>query len=111
MCRHVTLKNGCTINEVPQPVAKPKTVLGVEQKNTALAQVLSSRTFHKSDLLIRFLRYICEREIADESDRITEYSIATEALGRPADFSPEADSSVRSRAHALRRKLEDCYRE
>jgi hypothetical protein len=82
-----------------------------EQKAAALAHVLTSRTFQKSDLLIRFLRFVCEKELAGESTGITEYSIATEALGRSADFSPEADSSVRSRAHALRRKLEDCYRE
>jgi hypothetical protein len=82
-----------------------------EEKLAALQHVLTSRTFQKSDLLIRFLRFIGEKEIAGEGDQITEYSIAIEALGRPADFSPEADSSVRSRAHALRRKLEDCYRE
>jgi hypothetical protein len=61
--------------------------------------------------LIRFLRFVGEKEIAGQGDQITEYSIAIEALRRPAGFSPETDSSVRSRAHALRRKLEDCYRE
>lgn len=73
--------------------------------------MLGSRTFQKSELLIRFLKYICEQELNGQASKITEYGIATEALGRQADFSPESDSSVRSRAHALRRKLEDCYRE
>src|SRR5258706_100322 len=34
---------------------------------------------------------------------------ATNALHRPADYSPGEDSSVRSRAHALRRKLQEYY--
>lgn len=94
-----------------QSAAKTKTPPTAEEKTLALEQVLSSRTFHRSDLLIKFVKYVCERELAGQADQITEYSIATEALGRPGDFAPEADSSVRSRAHALRRKLEDCYRE
>ena len=96
---------------MPLSAAKPIVGLTAGEKTVALQQVLSSRTFQKSDLLIKFLKFVCEKEAAGQSDLITEYSIATEGLGRPADFSPEADSSVRSRAHALRRKLEDCYRE
>jgi hypothetical protein len=95
---------------MPPSVAKPSPVPS-EEKRAALAHVIAGRTFQKSDLLIRFLKYICEKEIAGQAQDISEYTVATEALGRPSDFSPEADSSVRSRAHALRRKLEDCYRE
>ncbi len=86
-------------------------ILSAAEKLAALNQVLSSRTFHKSDLLIKFLKYVCEKEIAGETDRLSEYWIATEALGRGKDFSPDRDSSVRSRAHALRKKLEACYRD
>ncbi len=89
----------------------PAGLVSPDDKRFALEQVLKSHTFQKSELLIRFLKYICECEISGNAGTITEYSIATGALGRPKDFSPEADSSVRSRAHALRRKLEDYYRE
>ena len=80
-----------------------------EQKRTAVDQVLASETFARADQLRRFLRYICDMEIAGRSQQITEYSIATEALGRAPDYSPGDDSSVRSRAHALRQKLQEFY--
>lgn len=88
-----------------------KTGFSTEEKSEALEHVLTSRTFQKSDLLKQFLNYVCHKEMAGEGGEITEFCIATEALGRPQDFSPDEDSSVRSRAHALRKKLDDYYRE
>jgi hypothetical protein len=71
--------------------------------------VLDSETFARSDQLRSFLRYVGEMAIAGRSREITEYLIAVEALGRPSDFSPAEDSSVRGRAHELRRKLQKYY--
>jgi hypothetical protein len=71
--------------------------------------VLDSDTFARSDQLRSFLRYVGDMAIAGRSREITEYLIAVEALGRPADFSPADDSSVRGRAHELRRKLQKYY--
>ena len=48
-------------------------------------------------------------EIAGRADEIKEYSIATEALGHPAAYSPGDGSSVRNRAHSLRHKLQEYY--
>jgi hypothetical protein len=83
--------------------------LSAEQKRSALQAVLDSETFARSDQLRSFVRYIGEMAIAGRSREITEYLIAVEALGRPADFSPAGDSSVRGRAHELRRKLQKYY--
>jgi hypothetical protein len=80
-----------------------------EEKRDSLEKVLQSSTFERADLLRRFLRYICEREIAGRADEINEYTIATDALGRPSTYSPGEDSSVRSRAHAVREKLAAFY--
>src|SRR5882672_867214 len=80
-----------------------------EQKRHALEQVLQGATFARADQLKRFLRYVCEMEIAGRAQEIKEYSIATEALGRSAAYSPGDGSSVRSRAHALRQKLQEFY--
>jgi hypothetical protein len=82
---------------------------GREEKEKAFEAVLKSRTFSRSDQLQGFLRYICELELAGRGHEITEYSIATEALNRPSDYAPGEDSSVRSRAHSLRRKLQEFY--
>ena len=38
-----------------------------------------------------------------------EYLIGVEALGRPNAYSTDEDSSVRRRAYALRRKLDEVY--
>jgi hypothetical protein len=80
-----------------------------EMKRYALQEVLQSNTFERSELLKRFLRYVCEMEIAGRLDEINEYTIGIEALGRPASYSPAGDSSVRSRAHAVREKLAIFY--
>lgn len=79
------------------------------EKIEALDQILQSRTFARSDLLKKFLRYVLEMEDSGRGSEITEYSIGIEALGRPVTYSPADDSSVRGRAHDLRQKLEHFY--
>lgn len=81
-----------------------------QEKLQALALVLQSETFARSDQLRRFLRYVSEMENAGRGAEITEYSIGIEALGRPASYSPTDDSSVRGRAHDLRQKLDSFYK-
>lgn len=80
-----------------------------EQKRAALEAVLHSQTFARADQLKSFLRYVCEMEMAGRGHDLTEYLIAVEALGRPADYSPGDDSAVRTRAFALRKKLQEFY--
>jgi hypothetical protein len=48
-------------------------------------------------------------EFAGREADIHEYLIGTEALGRRKDFSPQDDSTVRSRAYSLRQKLQEYY--
>jgi len=64
----------------------------------------------RSEQLKNFLRYVCELEIDGRGREIKEHSIGTEALSRPASYSPANDSSVRRRAFELRSKLEEIYR-
>src|SRR6185436_5730384 len=62
-----------------------------------------------ADQLKCFLKYVCEMEMAGRGQELTEYSIGIEALGRPANYSPGDDSAVRTRAFALRKKLQEFY--
>ncbi len=87
----------------------PEHTFSSEEKQQALTLVLHSQVLARADQLRKFLRYICEMEEAGRAEEITEYSIGTEALGRPRDYSPAADSGVRGRAHDLRQKLEQFY--
>jgi hypothetical protein len=79
------------------------------EKRAALEQVLQSVTFTRASQVRNFLRYICEMEIAGRGAALHEYLIAVEAMGRPAAYSTDSDSSVRRRAYALRQKLESVY--
>src|SRR4029079_19206045 len=47
--------------------------------------------------------------MAGRGHELTEYLIGIEALGRPATYSPGDDSAVRTRAFALRKKLQEFY--
>jgi hypothetical protein len=80
-----------------------------EQKCAALGAVLHSDTFARADQLKNFLKYVCEMEMAGRGHELTEYLIGIEALGRPASYSPGDDSAVRTRAFALRKKLQEFY--
>ena len=79
------------------------------EKRAALEQVLQSATFNRANQVRNFLRYICEMELAGRGATLHEYLIAVEAMGRPAAYSTDSDSSVRRRAYALRQKLESVY--
>jgi hypothetical protein len=81
----------------------------LEEKQAALEAVLASQTFARSEQLRAFLRFVCEREMAGQASELTEYVIGTKALGRPEDFSPLEDSSVRTRAYELRQRLQKHY--
>jgi len=80
-----------------------------EQKEQALREILESAAFRRAEILKSVLEFLCAQEAAGRAHAVTEYEIGVHALGRPADFSTETDSSVRTRIHALRRKLEDYY--
>jgi hypothetical protein len=83
--------------------------IALERKRKALEEALQSAVFARSEQLRGFLTFICELEIAGRAGEISEYAIATEALGRPKDYNCAEDSAVRNRAHALRQKLQELY--
>jgi hypothetical protein len=84
-----------TPKEVTRPVVTTLSPLHIssEEKRQALERVLKSQTFSRSDQLKRFLQYICDEEISGNAQHLNEYSIAVEALGRPANYSRNITSS------------------
>ncbi|WP_321470300.1 hypothetical protein [uncultured Paludibaculum sp.] len=80
-----------------------------EQKQQALKSILESAAFRRSDQSKALLEYLCQQEQQGRAHAVTEYEIGVQALGRPADFAPETDSSVRTRVHSLRKKLDEYY--
>ena len=86
-------------------------VVSDDEKRQALARVLESRTFGRSDQLRAFLRYVCEAELEGRAHQLNEYALGVSVLGRKEGYSPGEDSSVRSRAYELRNKLKSYYRD
>jgi hypothetical protein len=82
-----------------------------DEKRLVLKKALESRTFARSEQLRLFLQFVCEAEFRGAKAGITEYVIGVEVLHRPSTYSPSEDSSVRTRAHELRQKLEKLYAE
>jgi hypothetical protein len=76
----------------------------------SVAAILSSETFRRSDQLKRLILYLVEQAEQGRIHEVTEYELGTKALGRPQDFSPDTDSTVRTRMHSLRLKLDEYYR-
>jgi len=90
-------------------VALPE--IAVDEQRLALARVLDSRTFSRSDQLRAFLRYVCEAAFEGRAHELNEYALGVSVLGRRAGYSPSEDSGVRTRAYELRNKLKAYYRD
>ena len=74
-----------------------------------LDRVLTSSTFTGSPRLSRFLRFVVERTLAGEGERLKEYVIGVEVFDRDGEYDPRVDSIVRVEAGRLRTKLEEYY--
>jgi hypothetical protein len=84
--------------------ARPRT-----EEREALSRLLASGCLERSPNLERILVYLCNKYFDGEAGEIKEYHIATEVLGRPADFDPKQNSIVRVEMHRLRRRLREYY--
>jgi len=72
-------------------------------------RVTQSSVLHGSEALCRLLRYLAAQALAHPGIPVKEYQLATEVFGRPADFDPRMDSTVRVQTGRLRSKLAEYY--
>ena len=72
-------------------------------------KLLSSHALHGSESLCKLLRYLADHALEHPAAPPKEYQIATEVFGRPGDFDPHVDSTVRVQAGRLRGKLAEYY--
>ena len=84
--------------EVPEVEQNSKT-------QRELEDVLASPSFKKAPTLSKLLSYLWERR----NEEVSEYAIATEALGRKPDFDPREDATIRVLVSRLRLRLKDFY--
>src|SRR5215213_5468620 len=75
-----------------------------------LERVLSSAVFKKAERSSALLRFIVEQTLNGGADRLKEYTLGAEALGRGESFDPRTDPVVRAEASRLRGRLEQYYK-
>jgi len=84
-------------------------VVTEEHKAEAVRRIAGSLTFHRADILRTLLGYLHAQEMLGRAHEVTETEIALKVMGRGPAFTPESDSSVRTRFLALRKKLDEYY--
>jgi TolB-like protein len=75
-----------------------------------LKNILESKLFSNSPIICRFLEFVVEHKLAGKENELKEYTIALHVLGRPLDFNPRLDASVRIHANRLRKMLQAYYK-
>ncbi len=91
----------------PRPVIDPR--LAPAELWRQVPKLLADTDRFGSDSQRRLLDYLAQRKIESPETSLREHQIATEALGRPADFDPRADAIVRAQIGRLRGKLQEYY--
>lgn len=74
-----------------------------------LDSILKSRHFRSRRVLRSFLHYVVTQTLTDNAEKITQYTIAVEGLGKSADFNCATDPLIRIQAGRLRKLLEEYY--
>jgi hypothetical protein len=75
-----------------------------------LERILHSESFRNTQNLRVLLAYLAEKSLNDKAQELKEYTIGVEAFGKPADYNPQLDASVRVQTGKLRQRLEEYYR-
>ncbi len=80
------------------------------EEREELERILNDPEISRSQSLVRFLSFICNKYFDGQTDDIREYTIAVEALGRKeSSFDSHIDPIVRVTARSLRKKLWKIY--
>ncbi len=88
------------------------TLVPSSEKEICLEQIdklVKSHVLHGSESLCKMLQYLAHHVLDHPGVSIKEYQIATEVFGRPSDFDPHLDATVRVQAGRLRSKLAEYY--
>jgi len=95
--------NGSGLLPVLNPEAPEIEPIGKTQ--CELEDVLASDAFKRAPTLSKLLTYLWEQR----NREVSEYAIATEGMGRKADFEPRVDATVRVLVSRLRLRLKEFY--
>src|SRR5271163_4473023 len=82
---------------------------GPERFFQQIDNIIKSHSLRGSESLCKLLQYLAKQSLYHPEAPLKEYQIATEVYGRPADFDPQSDSTIRVQAGRLRLKLAEYY--
>lgn len=91
------------------PPAEPKNSLAEDQRWQVAERIAASPGFQKSARLRELLLYITEQTLLGRASQLTEHEIGHAIFGKPVDYSPLDDSSVRVHARQLRLRLHEYF--
>ena len=74
-----------------------------------LERMLQSEVFRNASRSSKLLRFVVEETVNGRADRLKDYTLGVEALGRGDDFDPRTDAIARVEASRLRSRLELYY--
>lgn len=74
-----------------------------------LVKLLASRAFEGKRQACNFLEYVVVEALEGRGEKISQYGIAVEALGRSTDYCPTENPAVRVEAGRVRKLLDDYY--
>ena len=81
----------------------------VDDTHRQLDRLLASGIFANAGRMSRFLKFVVEKTLAGEAERLKEYVIGVEVFDRDEDYDPRVDAIVRVEAARLRAKLAEYY--
>jgi Tol biopolymer transport system component len=96
------------INELGQS-AKMAAIDNKQSVLKELERLLMTAPFASATRSAALLRFLVTETLAERSDRLKEYVLGVEVLGRPESFDPRIDPIARVEASRLRNKLELSY--
>jgi hypothetical protein len=103
---HSPSEPGVLLEEAP---TMDREELLLQQEWQLALRVAASKGFCKSDLLQKFLLYVCEQQLMGNTREITEQRIGTQIFNRATDYNPGEDNIVRSYARLLRKRLDEYF--
>lgn len=90
-------------------ICKKRAMVSKESIQQELERILASELFGGKRQAGKFLHYIVNETLDGRGERITQYGIAIEALGKPMDYCPTESPAVRVEAGRVRKLLEEYY--
>lgn len=72
-------------------------------------RLVDSELFRASELQRRLLKYLADKSLSGDADQLKEYTVGIEGIGKPEDYDPRHDSTVRFQTSKLRQKIAEYY--